>query len=98
MLQLEVFMKFFVKLELPYSVIRGEQVLVDAVVFNFFDEDLEVNILHEWKAPFSFNSRLNYVSRHMFEPDLFYQKEERRAVICDIWLELQSKWNHYVVV
>ena len=52
MLQLEVFMKFFVKLELPYSVIRGEQVLVDAVVFNFFDEDLEVNILHGMESTF----------------------------------------------
>ena len=30
-------------LDLPLTVIRGEVILVQAIVFNYFEEDLEVN-------------------------------------------------------
>ncbi|KAL3881057.1 hypothetical protein ACJMK2_033253 [Sinanodonta woodiana] len=39
---LSVFLKFFINLQLPYSVIRGEQVIIQANIFNYFQRDLEV--------------------------------------------------------
>ena len=41
--QLEVFLQFFVRLEMPYSVVRGEQVILQADVFNYFTETVEVS-------------------------------------------------------
>lgn len=40
--QLRVFQPFFVSVDLPYSVIRGEEVAITAVVFNYEDTDMEV--------------------------------------------------------
>ncbi|KAK3612489.1 hypothetical protein CHS0354_024459 [Potamilus streckersoni] len=36
---LTVFQKFFVNLQLPYSVVRGEEVVIQASVFNYYDTD-----------------------------------------------------------
>ncbi|WAQ97872.1 CD109-like protein [Mya arenaria] len=41
---LEAFLHFFVRLDLPYSVVRGEQVILQADVFNFFTIELEVTV------------------------------------------------------
>lgn len=41
--QLEVFLKFFLRLDLPFSVIQGEQIIILANVFNYYNEDLEVS-------------------------------------------------------
>jgi len=35
---LRVFQPFFISLNLPYSVIRGEKVMVPAVIFSYLDE------------------------------------------------------------
>jgi len=42
MRQLEAFKPFFVSLNLPYSVVRGEQLALQANVFNYMDTDLDV--------------------------------------------------------
>jgi CD109 antigen len=44
MFQLRVFRPFFVTLNLPYSVIRNEQVVIQAIVFNYMDADQDVRI------------------------------------------------------
>ncbi|KAL3843040.1 hypothetical protein ACJMK2_020997 [Sinanodonta woodiana] len=36
---LTVFQNFFVNLQLPYSVVRGEEVVIQANVFNYYDSD-----------------------------------------------------------
>lgn len=41
--QLEVFLKFFLRLDLPFSVIQGEQIIILANVFNYYNENLEVS-------------------------------------------------------
>lgn len=41
--QLESFQPFFVSLNLPSYVTRGEQFVLEAVVFNYLEEDTEVN-------------------------------------------------------
>ncbi|KAL8605629.1 hypothetical protein ACOMHN_066324 [Nucella lapillus] len=42
--KLRVFRPFFVTLNLPYSVIRGEQVVVQAIVFNYLQQDQDVRV------------------------------------------------------
>ena len=41
--QLEVFQPFFLSLALPYSVVRGEQVAIKAIIFNYLEEPQEVS-------------------------------------------------------
>ncbi|KAI8799065.1 BgTEP3.p1, partial [Biomphalaria glabrata] len=41
---LQVFRPFFVSLNLPYSVIRGEHLVVQANVFNYMTEDMQVTV------------------------------------------------------
>lgn len=42
--KLEVFQPFFVSLNLPYSVKRGEIIAIPIVVFNYMDNDLEAEV------------------------------------------------------
>lgn len=41
-LQLEVFQPFFIFLNLPYSVVRGEQFILEVNIFNYLKEEAEV--------------------------------------------------------
>jgi len=46
--QITVFRNFFINLNLPLKVTRGEIIVVQALVFNYFDTDVEVSLkLHE---------------------------------------------------
>ncbi len=40
--QITVFKPFFVTLNLPYSIIRGEEFALQALVFNYLQDDMEV--------------------------------------------------------
>ncbi|XP_019632208.1 PREDICTED: ophiophagus venom factor-like [Branchiostoma belcheri] len=42
--RMKSFKKFFIHLQLPYSIIRGEQVAVRATIFNYDQQDLRVNV------------------------------------------------------
>lgn len=42
--KLRVFRPFFVSLDLPYNVVRGEVVAIPVVVFNYLDRDLTVDV------------------------------------------------------
>jgi CD109 antigen len=42
-----VFRPFFLSLDLPYSVIRGEIVAIHIVVFNYMNKDLEADVTLE---------------------------------------------------
>ena len=44
-LQIEAFKPFFVSLNLPYSVVLGEQLVLQANVFNYLTQDAFVSIL-----------------------------------------------------
>ena len=46
--QLTVFQPFFVSLNLPYSVIRGEEFGLQAMVFNYLPEAVEVGNYRFW--------------------------------------------------
>lgn len=52
---LKVFQPFFVSLNLPYSVKRGEVVAVPAILFNYLDMDVSADVtLHNEKGHFEF--------------------------------------------
>ncbi|XP_067949274.1 CD109 antigen-like [Watersipora subatra] len=42
--KMRVFRPFFVSLNLPYSVVRGEQLVLQAIVFNYLDRDANVTV------------------------------------------------------
>nr|BAR45594.1 thioester-containing protein 1 [Niponia nodulosa] len=42
--KVEVFRPFFVTLNLPYSIVRGESVAIQALVFNYMKEDVEAEV------------------------------------------------------
>ena len=41
---MQVFKPFFVSLNLPYSVVRGEQLVLQAIVFNYMERDVDVTV------------------------------------------------------
>ncbi|WAQ99618.1 CD109-like protein, partial [Mya arenaria] len=70
--KIEAFKPFFVSLNLPYSVVRGEQLALQANVFNYMDQDMDV--LVTLKASNDFKSlvvdsfgNVNYVSQAQTE-------------------------------
>lgn len=44
-MQLTVFKDFFLSLKLPASVIRGEELLLEVVLFNYLPHDVEVSLI-----------------------------------------------------
>ncbi|GAB6021604.1 CD109 molecule [Chamberlinius hualienensis] len=60
--KVEVFRSFFVTLNLPYSVVRGESVAIQALVFNYLKEDVEAVVtLDNAKDQFELTGLLNRV-------------------------------------
>lgn len=54
--KLTVFRPFFVSLNLPYSIIRGEAVAVQVVVFNYMQKDTEATVTLKNTGQFDFGS------------------------------------------
>lgn len=67
---LEVFQPFFVSLDLPYSVKRGEVVAIPIVVFNYMDKSLDAEVtLHNEDQEFDFVEVSNEVTEKPSECD-----------------------------
>ncbi|XP_051867676.1 CD109 antigen isoform X3 [Pristis pectinata] len=54
--QLEVFKSFFLELNLPYSVTRGEQLILEVNIFNYLERTLEVQVAVELGNSFDFTA------------------------------------------
>ncbi|XP_015181620.1 PREDICTED: CD109 antigen-like isoform X2 [Polistes dominula] len=59
--KLKVFRPFFISMNLPYSVIRGEIVAIQIVVFNYFDKNVVADVLLENVGQFEFAEISNEV-------------------------------------
>ncbi|XP_014214992.1 CD109 antigen-like isoform X2 [Copidosoma floridanum] len=59
--KLKVFKPFFISMNLPYSVIRGEIVAVPIVIFNYMNKDLTVEVVVENNGDFEFAEISNEV-------------------------------------
>ncbi|CAG2178654.1 unnamed protein product [Oppiella nova] len=55
-----VFRPFFIKLSLPYSIIRGETVAIEAIVFNYTTKSIESEVVFDnKKQEFEFSDQLD---------------------------------------
>ncbi|XP_015122489.1 CD109 antigen isoform X1 [Diachasma alloeum] len=59
--KLKVFKPFFVSVDLPYSVMRGEIVAIPIVVFNYMDRDITADVTIEHSGQFEFAEVSNEV-------------------------------------
>ncbi|XP_043275099.1 CD109 antigen-like isoform X2 [Venturia canescens] len=73
--KLKVFKPFFLSLDLPYSVIRGEIVAVPIVVFNYFNEDVTAEVVLEHAGQFEFADLSNRVDQQKPKLELFRKKK-----------------------
>lgn len=60
-LQLRVFRQFFISVDLPYSVRRGEIVAIPVVVFNYLSKDVTADVTLENVGQFDFADYSNDV-------------------------------------
>lgn len=61
---LQVFKPFFVSIDLPFSVIRGEAFALPVVVFNYMDKSLDTEVtLHNEDNEFEFIEMSNKVDK-----------------------------------
>ena len=58
---MKVFRPFFVSLDLPYSIIRGEIVSIPVVVFNYFSEEVTAEVTLKNEGEFEFSDAANEV-------------------------------------
>lgn len=58
---MKVFRPFFISMDLPYSVIRGEIVGIQIVVFNYMNKDLTAEVLLNNEGQFDFAEVSNEV-------------------------------------
>lgn len=57
--QLKVFRPFFISVDLPYSVRRGEVVAIPVVVFNYLSKDVTADVTLENVGQFDFADESN---------------------------------------
>lgn len=61
---LQVFKPFFVSIDLPYSIIRGEAFALPIVVFNYMEKNLDAEVtLHNEENEFEFIEMNNEVEK-----------------------------------
>ncbi|XP_027197274.2 thioester-containing protein 2 isoform X1 [Dermatophagoides pteronyssinus] len=61
-LKINVFRPFFIKLSLPYSIIRGESVSIQAIVFNYQNKPITAEVVMENQADeFEFTNAANEI-------------------------------------
>ncbi|VDI44666.1 Hypothetical predicted protein [Mytilus galloprovincialis] len=59
------FQRFFIRIELPYSVIRGEILILQTTIFNYMEEDLNVHVSLSKNENISFSDNDGHL---MFSP------------------------------
>lgn len=57
-----MFKPFFISVDLPYSVIRGEIVAIQVAVFNYMNKDLTAEVLLKNEGQFDFAEVSNEVN------------------------------------
>ncbi|XP_034936868.1 CD109 antigen-like isoform X2 [Chelonus insularis] len=72
--KLKVFKPFFISVDLPYSVMRGEIVAIPIVVFNYMDKDVTADVVLEHAGQFEFAEVSNEV-HDTPKLELFRQKK-----------------------
>uniref|UniRef100_A0A8B9R093 CD109 antigen n=1 Tax=Anas platyrhynchos TaxID=8839 RepID=A0A8B9R093_ANAPL len=78
--ELEAFQPFFIFLNLPYSVIRGEQFILEVNIFNYLKEEAEVNVILDVSDAFDIILTSNEVNATGHQQSVFVPSEDGKTV------------------
>ncbi|KAI6071502.1 CD109 antigen [Aix galericulata] len=78
--ELEAFQPFFIFLNLPYSVIRGEQFILEVNIFNYLKEEAEVNVILDVSDAFDIILTSNEVNATGNQQSVFVPSEDGKTV------------------
>uniref|UniRef100_A0A8C3LR64 CD109 antigen n=1 Tax=Chrysolophus pictus TaxID=9089 RepID=A0A8C3LR64_CHRPC len=78
--ELEAFQPFFVFLNLPYSVIRGEQFILEVNIFNYLKEEVEVNVMLDMNDAFEVILTSNEINATGNQQSIFVPSEDGKTV------------------
>uniref|UniRef100_A0A8C3RDG7 CD109 antigen n=1 Tax=Cyanoderma ruficeps TaxID=181631 RepID=A0A8C3RDG7_9PASS len=78
--ELEVFQPFFIFLNLPYSVIRGEQFILEVNIFNYLKEEAEVTVILDMTDAFEIILTSNEINATANQQSISVPSEDGRTV------------------
>ncbi|KAM4771054.1 CD109 antigen-like [Rhinophrynus dorsalis] len=81
-IQLEAFQPFFISLKLPSYVTRGEQFILEVIVFNYLNEDTEVSVKLDQSD--TFDIQLEFVNATGADQTIFVPSQEGKTVLFPI--------------
>ncbi|NXB74960.1 CD109 protein, partial [Donacobius atricapilla] len=78
--ELEVFQPFFIFLNLPYSVIRGEQFILEVNIFNYLKEEAEVTVILDMTDAFEIILTSNEINATGNQQSISVPSEDGKTV------------------
>uniref|UniRef100_A0A672U4Z6 CD109 antigen n=1 Tax=Strigops habroptila TaxID=2489341 RepID=A0A672U4Z6_STRHB len=78
--ELEAFQPFFIFLNLPYSVIRGEQFILEVNIFNYLKEEAEVTVILDMNDAFEIILTSNEINATENQQSVSVPSEDGKAV------------------
>ncbi|NWY71237.1 CD109 protein, partial [Erithacus rubecula] len=78
--ELEVFQPFFIFLNLPYSVVRGEQFILEVNIFNYLKEEAEVTVILDMNDAFEITLTSNEINATANQQSISVPSEDGKTV------------------
>ncbi|TRZ24746.1 hypothetical protein HGM15179_002448 [Zosterops borbonicus] len=78
--ELEVFQPFFIFLNLPYSIIRGEQFILEVNIFNYLKEEAEVTVILDMTEAFEIILTSNEINATANQQSVSVPSEDGKTV------------------
>ncbi|KAF4795896.1 CD109 antigen [Turdus rufiventris] len=78
--ELEVFQPFFIFLNLPYSVVRGEQFILEVNIFNYLKEEAEVTVILDMTDAFEIILTSNEINATANQQSISVPSEDGKTV------------------
>ncbi|NXX04486.1 CD109 protein, partial [Larus smithsonianus] len=78
--ELEAFQPFFIFLNLPYSVIRGEQFILEVNIFNYLKEEVEVTVILDMNDAFEIILTSNEINATENQQSISVPSEDGKTV------------------
>ncbi|KAI1241136.1 hypothetical protein IHE44_0009599 [Lamprotornis superbus] len=78
--ELEVFQPFFIFLNLPYSVVRGEQFILEVNIFNYLKEEAEVTVILDMNDAFEIILTSNEINATANQQSVSVPSEDGKTV------------------
>ncbi|NXC86718.1 CD109 protein, partial [Cercotrichas coryphoeus] len=78
--ELEVFQPFFIFLNLPYSVVRGEQFILEVNIFNYLKEEAEVTVILDMNDAFEIILTSNEINATANQQSISVPSEDGKTV------------------